>query len=375
MGRSNKLRGYHYFQDNHGYKNLLKVFTTGNVKHPWHPSRFSYHASDISLYFPMPYDCEEHIYGLSNIWEAREFLTNERNAKRSEELLTALLKHDRTVFNNIIPPTQRVNLAISLLYLGHIVSNPLYEAVLKKFYGGRKNATTLALYSLVLRDLHDKLEDGSAPMKATDATYFRDEIHGTITDSKGVGALLDSVPDQEELARKFMYLNEVAYNRYFSILRDLYYETSYSDVEIYRAQWIEFAKWLVGEIYSRISRQESVAKTLVPALADHIILSSGMTNMIKRNREGFLGYGCSEMQYEPIMSVFCTQWFRDTLRRHMFPHDAVDDNMTTRLRHSEMIKKLSYSQRESRLLDNVSSLIESPQVQSLLAELNAEEEE
>ncbi|MBQ8272647.1 MAG: DUF1810 family protein [Tidjanibacter sp.] len=323
----------------------------------------------------MPYDCEERIYGMSNIWEAKEFLTNERNAKRSEELLTALLKHDRKVFDQIIPPTQRVNLAISLLYLGNIIPNPLYEKVITKFYGGRKNATTLAIYSLVLRDLHRKLQDESELMKTRDSSYFQDVIFGTITDAKGVPALLNSVPDQEDFARKFMHLNDVAYKRYYDIRCKLDDEISYSDVDSYRARWIEFAKWLVGEIYSRISRQENIARTLVPALADHIIIWARVTNMSLSIQERIWGPRGSSIQHEPIISVFCTPWFRDTLRKHTFPLESIDNNMTTRLRNGRMIKELSRPQHNSRMLDEVSCLIESPQVQALMAELDAEDDE
>lgn len=375
MRRSKKLKSYHYFQDNHNYKVILNVFTTGDVDHPSFSRCFRYSPSDISLYFPMPYDCEERIYGMSNIWEAKEFLTNERNAKRSEELLTALLKHDRKVFDKIIPPTQRVNLAISLLYLGNIIPNPLYEKVITKFYGGRKNATTLAIYSLVLRDLHRKLQEESELMKTRDSSYFQDVIFGTITDAKGVPAILNSVPDQEDFARKFMHLNDVAYKRYYDIRCKLDDEISYSDVDSYRARWIEFAKWLVGEIYSRISRQENIARTLVPALADHIIIWARVTNVSMSIQERIWGPRGSSIQHEPIISVFCTPWFRDTLRKHTFPLESIDNNMTTRLRNGRMIENLTHPQRNSRQLDDVSMLIESPQVQALMAELDAEDDE
>lgn len=375
MRISNKLRSYHYFQDNHEYKHLLKVFTTGNVEHPWSPSLFNYHPSDISLYFPMPYDCEILDYGMSNRWEAKEFLTNERNAKRSEELLTALLKHDRKVFDKIIPPTQRINLAISLLYLGNIIPNPLYDKVITKFYGGRKNATTLAVYSLVLRELHGRLQEGSELMRATNSTHISEIALVAIVDAKGVGALLDSVPDQEDFAKRFMYLNEIAYNKHEDILRKLYCELPDPDIELYRNMWIEFAKWLVGEIYSRISHQGNIANTLVPALADHIIMSAGVTDMSLHMQEIYLGTSDSTLRLDPILSVFCTPWFRDTLRKHTFPFESIDNNMTTRLRHENMIRTLTHYRCDGRILDDVLCLVESPQVQALMGELDAEDDE
>lgn len=372
MRRSNKLRSYHYFQNNHDYKNILRVFTSGDVRHPWHPDRFRYIASDISLYFPMPYECTEgNYYGMSNVWEVREFIANERNAKRGDELLQALLKHNRTTFNKIIPPTQRVNFAIALLYLGNIVPNSLYEQVLKKFYGGRRNATMLTVYSLVLRDLHSMLEEGGDFVKNPSPALYDMRLSGGIINAKGVSVLLNSVPDQEAFVRQFYHFNQVAVYQSCKYTRAGYY-----DDEIHNeGNWVEYAKWLVEQIYSRISRNQSIVDTLIPALADHIIISSRMTNWNSRQCNQYGQWFSNVYLSEPIMSVFCTPWFRQTLRLHTFPFDSVDDSMTTRRKHSEMIGLISKQQQDCTTIEHSAYLMELPQIQKLLQELDAEYDE
>ena len=373
MRRSNKLRSYHYFQDNHDYKEILYVFTSGDICHPWDPTRFRYIASDISLYFPMPYECTDgNYYGMSNVWEAREFLVNKRNAERSEELLRALLKHNRTTFNKIIPPTHRVNFAIALLYLSNIVPNPLYEQVLTKFYGGRRNATMLAVYSLVLRDLHSMLEEGGDFVKNPSPAHYDMKLNGGVINAKGVAVVLNSVPDQESFVRELYHLNK-AVTRQFRKCADANY---YGWEDSTNGDWVEFAKWLVEQIYNRVSRKKSIVDTLVPALADHIILSSHITDMNSCHYDSYGRWVSSVNFSEPIMSVFCTPWFRQTLRFYTFPWDSMDDNMTTRCRHRKMIDLISRKQqRDCTTIEQSAYLMESPQIQSLMEALDAEDDE
>ena len=352
---------------------MLQVFTSGDICHPWHPDRFRYIASDISLYFPMPYECTDgNYYGMSNIWEARKFLADKRNAERSEELLRALLKHNRKVFNRIIPPTQRVDFAISLLYLGNIVPNPLYEQVLKKFYGGRKNATMLAAYSLVLRDLHSLIDSDGDIVKYPATEPFDMRLRGGIVNAKGVGELLNSVPDQEEFVRQFLHFNDLALERFCQHE----YRCHFNNDEIAQDNWVEFAKWLVEQIYERISHRKSVVETLVPALADHIILYSNLNvwHSSKRDRWGqWIHY---RQLSESVMAVFCTPWFRQVLRSHTFPWDSMDYNMTTRCRHGEIIDLITKNQqRDCTTIEDAAHLMESPQIQALIEALDSDDEE